>query len=150
MRAGELCVRDVVTALPDETVIDAARRMAGLHVGDVVVVDDATPGLPRPIGIVTDRDLVVGVLARPERVPTSTKLAEVMRRDLVVAKEDDTVESVVAIMREHAIRRIPIVDRDGRLQGVLSLDDVLGWMRDQIQAATKLVERQGAGPLQRR
>ena len=149
MRAGELCVRDVVTAFADESVIDVARRMAEFGVGDVVVVIAQRPSLPRPIGIVTDRDLVVHVLARTDRRPAEVKVADVMRRELVVAREDDDIESVVAKMRAQAIRRIPIVDERGGLQGMLSLDDVLGWMRDQIEATTKTVERQGHGPLQR-
>lgn len=145
MKVGELCVRDVVTATCDETVIAVARRMAEHHVGDVIVVVEQARGLPKPIGILTDRDLVVHVLAC-ERDPNTTKVAEVMRRELVIGLEDDDVERVIAKMREHTIRRIPIVDGHGGLQGVLSIDDVLGWMRDQIQAATKLVERQGRGP----
>ncbi|MBS1117800.1 MAG: hypothetical protein H6Q90_28 [Deltaproteobacteria bacterium] len=146
MRAGELCVRDVVTAQDSESVVDAARRMADLQVGDLVVIAEQPHGLPRPIGIVTDRDLVVQVLARPDRVPQRTKIADVMRRELVTAMEDDDVEHVLAKMRAHAIRRIPIVDRLGGLQGMLSLDDVLGWTREQLQVATKLLDDQGRGP----
>lgn len=147
MRAGELCVRDVVTAELTDSVVDAARRMAALGVGDLIVVDHPRAGLPRPIGIVTDRDLVVKVLAHPERSPIATRIDEIMRRDLVTAKETEAVEDVVEKMRGNSIRRIPIVDVDGGLQGVLCLDDVLGWMRDQIQAATRLVEHQSEGPL---
>ena len=143
MRAGELCVRDVVTAFEHETVTEAARRMAEYGVGDVIVVVEQPPALPRPIGIVTDRDLVVQVLADPDRAPGRVKVSDVMNRDLVVAREADDVESVVARMRERAIRRIPIVDDEGGLQGLLSLDDVLGWMRDQLKAVMKTVERQG-------
>lgn len=147
MTAGELCVRDVVTASPGESVIDAARRMTALHAGDVVVVAGASDGgLPHPIGMVTDRDLVVRVLAEG-RDPATTSLDEVMQHELVLAREDDTVEHVLEQMREHAIRRVPIVDRAGGLQGVLSLDDLVGWMRDQLQAATILLERQGQGPM---
>lgn len=146
MRAGELCVRDVATALAEESALDAARRMAEFHVGDLIVVREQPPGLPRPIGIITDRDLVVQVLARPERVPATTKIGELMRHELIVADEDDDIERLVGTMRDHAIRRIPIVDHEGGLQGVLSIDDVLGWLRDQLQATSKLVERQGGGP----
>jgi CBS domain-containing protein len=146
MRAGELCVRDVVTAQEDESVVEAATRMASYHVGDLIVVAEQPPGLPRPVGIVTDRDLVVQVLARPDRVPAQTRIGDVMRRELIVGQEEEDVERLIARMRDHAIRRIPIVDREGGLQGVVSIDDVLGWMRDQLQAATKLVERQGYGP----
>jgi CBS domain-containing protein len=146
MRAGELCVRDVVTAQPDETVVDAARRMAMLRVGDLVVVESRDNALPRPVGIVTDRDLIIEVLARPERVPATTRLAEVMRRPLVTASEDDDIETIVDRMRDNGVRRIPIIDDDGGLQGVLSIDDVIGWIREEIQIATKLLEHQGRGP----
>ncbi|MGE0402370.1 MAG: CBS domain-containing protein [Kofleriaceae bacterium] len=144
MRAGELCVRDVVTAWEDESVVEAARRMARFGVGDLIVVKQRLYG-PHPTGIVTDRDLVVQVLARPDRVPLSTTIGEIMQRDLVTGSEDDDVEAIAEKMRAHAIRRVPIVDRLGGLQGVLSIDDVIGWMRDQIETATKLLERQGRG-----
>lgn len=146
MRAGELCIRVIATAERDESVVAAARRMMELRVGDVIVVSTSKEGLPRPIGILTDRDLVVRVLADPARVPTSTKIGDVMRTELVTANENDDVEHVVEMMRRHGIRRIPIVDARGGLQGVLALDDVIGWMRDQIQAATKVLERQAGGP----
>ena len=120
--------------------------MSQFHVGDLIVVAEQRHGLPRPIGIVTDRDLVVHVLARPDRDTATMTIADVMSRELVTVTEDDDVERVVAKMREHSIRRIPVIDRSGGLQGVLSIDDVLGWMRDQVQDATKLLERQGRGP----
>jgi CBS domain-containing protein len=146
MRAGELCVRDVVTATPDESVVDAARRMAEYGVGNLIVVREEPPAQPQPLGIVTDRDLVVEVLAHPDRVPATTTIGDVMRHALVVAHEDDDIEGVLAKMRDRAIRRIPVVDVAGGLQGMLTIDDVLGWMRDQLQAATRILERQGRGP----
>jgi CBS domain-containing protein len=147
MKAGELCIRKVVTAAVDESVLEVARRMAELRVGDLIVVERRPDGRPRPIGIVTDHDLVVRVLTRADCTAAATMVAEVMQSELVTATEDEDVERVVSRMRDHAIRRIPIVDRCGRLQGVLSLDDVLGWMREQIEAVSKLIERHGTGPL---
>lgn len=146
MRAGELCVRDVVTADENESVVEAAQRMARLAVGDLIVVKDRPQGQPHPIGIVTDRDLVVRVLACPGVSPATTKVGDVMQRELVTATEDDDIEAIVDKMRVHAIRRVPIVDRLGGLQGVISLDDVIGWMRDQMLTAAKLLDRQGQGP----
>ena len=143
MKAGELCIRDVVTAELDESVVEIARRMAEYHVGDVIVVDGRADGQPRPIGILTDRDLVVKVLARAERDPATTKVADVLPRELVTANEEEDVEVIVEKMRLHGIRRIPIVDLQGGLQGVLSLDDIVGWIRNQLQAATRLLEKQG-------
>ena len=147
MRAGELCVRDVVTARPDECVVDVARRMASLDVGDVIVIEERPGHPPRPLGIVTDRDLVVDVLAHAERLPSTTTLADILHRDLVTAREDDDVQTVLDKMRSHAIRRVPIVDHDGGLQGVLSIDDVIGLLRDDIVTAANLLESQGQGPL---
>ena len=149
MRAGELCVRDVVTAYEDESAFDVARRMADYKVGDVVVVAAGaqTRGQPRPIGIVTDRDLVVQVLASPNRIPAQVRVGDIMHRDLVVAAEDNDIESVIARLRQHGIRRIPVVDADGGLQGMLSLDDVLGWMRDQLDATSRALDAQSRGPI---
>jgi CBS domain-containing protein len=141
MKAGELCVRDVVTAGPNETAVEVARRMAEHNVGNVIVVVERPADLPHPIGIVTDRDLVVRVLARS--LPAQTAIGEVMQRELVLAFDDDDVEHVVATMRAHGIRRVPIIDRRGGLQGMLSLDDVLGWMRDELDAAASVTDRQG-------
>lgn len=120
--------------------------MAELRVGDLIVVTNGYDGPPRPIGIITDRDLVVQVLARPERNAATTTIGQVMRGGLVTALEEDDVERVVGRMREHGIRRIPIVDSAGGLQGVLALDDVVGWMRDQLDAASDVLERQDGGP----
>lgn len=146
MKAGELCVRDVVTAFADDAVTDAARRMVHYDVGDLVVVVAQPSALPRPVGIITDRDLVVHVLARPDREPGAIRVADVMTGEIVVAREDEDVESVLGRMRAHGIRRVPIVDDEGGLQGVISLDDVLAWMRDQLDATARTIEHQGLGP----
>jgi CBS domain-containing protein len=141
MKAGELCVRDVVTAEPGEPAVEVARRIADHNVGNVIVVVERPAELPRAIGIVTDRDLVVRLLARS--LPATTPIGEVMQRDLVSAFDDEDVEQVVAKMRVHGIRRVPIIDRRGGLLGLLSLDDVLGWMRDELDAAASVTDRQG-------
>ena len=142
MRAGELCIRTVVTAFPDESVVDAARRMADYQVGDLVVVDAPGDGSAHPIGIVTDRDLVVRVLTRTDCVPSQTKVTEVMRKDVVTATEDDDVEHVLASLRRHNVRRMPVVDRRGVLQGIITVDDIVGWMSDQLKLTVGLLERQ--------
>jgi len=118
--------------------------MAEYNVGDLIVVDDRAGDLPRPVGIVTDRDLVVRVLAH-ERVPSQIAVGDVMHSELVTALESDDLESVLGKLRSHAIRRIPIVDREGRLQGIISLDDLLEWLHGQIFAASGLVQRQRPG-----
>jgi CBS domain-containing protein len=142
MRAGELCIREVVIAYASESVVDAARRMADHRVGDVVVVEAPGDGAARPIGLVTDRDLVLRVLTRSDVLPRQLSLGEVMPPEVVTAKEQDDIESVLAKMRQHEIRRIPIVDQRGMLVGIVSLDDIVGWMSEQLEIATALIEHQ--------
>lgn len=146
MKARDLCIRNVATATASDTVVAAARKMAEFRTGDLIVVEPRPSSPPRPIGIITDRDLVIRVLACPERSPATTTIGDVMRPGLVTASEDEDIERIVAAMRDHAIRRIPIVDLRGGLQGILCLDDVLGWMREQIEAAARLLELHGEGP----
>jgi CBS domain-containing protein len=139
MKAGELCSRVVVTALADESVVDAARRMAEHDVGALVVVEEAG-GQVRPIGVVTDRDLVTRALVRGE--PLASVVRDVMDAELVTAGVDDDVDEVLAKLRTHAVRRIPVVDRTGALQGILTLDDIVQWIGEELHEASDLIQRQ--------
>lgn len=150
MRIGELCIREVVTVEREELASDAARRMAEYNVGDLIVVGEHDGGIARPVGMLTDRDLVLQVLAKG-RDPDEVHVREIVSGNLITATEDEDIESVLAKLNRHAIRRIPIVDRGGSLQGIVSLDDVLEWISDQAHAAMQVVKRQTQGvPLRRR
>jgi CBS domain-containing protein len=140
MNASELCIREVITARADEPIVEAARRMARYNVGNLIVVEE-TDKIVRPIGIVTDRDLVVGVLARGDAA-SHQPIRDVMPSRLVTATEDTDTIDVLALMRQHAIRRIPIVNQRGGLEGVIALDDILGWIADQLGTAAALLQRQ--------
>lgn len=120
MRVLDLCTRKVEVASPGDRVADAARRMAERGVGTLVVVDE----LQRPLGIVTDRDLVKRCLARP-RDPRRTKLAAVMSGPVVWVREDASLESALEEMARLRIRRLAVVDPKDRLAGLISLDDAL-------------------------
>jgi CBS domain-containing protein len=102
-----------------ENVVLIARRMRDLHVGCVVVTRDA-----HPIGIVTDRDLVVRVLAEG-RSPNETCVADVVTYDATTLETDATLETAARTMREHGVRRLPIVNDDGRITGVVTADDLV-------------------------
>jgi CBS domain-containing protein len=137
MNVGEACNRIVVFAHPEETVREAARRMRNQHVGNLVVVDDREHGRV-PIGIVTDRDLVLEVLATG-RDPDTAKMSDVMTRDIVTVEDALDVEHALQRMRKHGIRRLPVVDRSGTLVGILTLDDVLELLEEQVSGLVKLV-----------
>lgn len=114
--------------------------MRDSHIGDLVIVE-TRDGVTVPVGMVTDRDLVISVLADgqdPEAVP----LGAVMSSDLVTVSEETDVASVLAAMMENGIRRMPVVSQSGDLEGILTYDDFLEWMAEQMSALVTLVERE--------
>ncbi|HWH33739.1 MAG TPA: CBS domain-containing protein [Acidimicrobiales bacterium] len=124
-------VRDLMTADPvtlpaDATVLEAARRMRDADIGDIVVLDG-----DRMSGLVTDRDLVVRALAEG-RDPSQTSIGEVSSRDLATLDPDASVEEAIRIVRQRAVRRIPVAE-DGRPVGVVSIGD-LAVERDESSA----------------
>lgn len=111
---------EVDVATVGETARTAAQRMQQRRVGCVVVVDRED----RPIGILTDRDLALRVVA-PGLNPLDVLVGDIMTRSPTTAPEDATPDRQLSIMKAARIRRLPLVDRNGRLRGVVALDDVL-------------------------
>jgi CBS domain-containing protein len=141
MNAGDICNRDVVTIGRSETILDAARRMRSDHVGTLIVVNDEA-ATPRPIGILTDRDIVVGVMAEDPEDLDRFLVGDVMSYDVTTAYEDDDVDDVLTRMRREGIRRVPVVDDDETLVGIIALDDVLEAVSRQLDEVTRLVARE--------
>lgn len=129
MNAGSVCKRAVVTVTPTDDLITAAHTMREKHVG-YLVVSEASHSR-KVVGVLTDRDIVVAVLAREADV-RSLKVGDVMTRDPLVIEEGQSVEAVLRHMREAGVRRVPVVDRSGALAGVLSIDDVLERIAGQL------------------
>lgn len=140
--AGEICRKDVVVAGRDETVLEAARRMRDEHVGSVVVVDRPDHTRPRPIGVLTDRDIVVGVLARTTRDLESVLVGDVMSTDPVTVSHREDLEGVLKRMRSAGVRRLPVVDGGGCLVGIVVLDDVIGLLQEQLLDLTTLLSNE--------
>ncbi len=123
MYAGTVGTRKVETCGANATILQAAELMRSEHVGDLVVVEYRS-GEPVPVGILTDRDLVVQVLAK--RVdPTAVTVGDVMSRKLVIAYEGEQLEIAMERMRGAGIRRVPLVDSAGVLVGIVALDDIV-------------------------
>lgn len=137
---GELCGRTVWMAFPGETVLEAARRMRDQHVGCLVVVEERD-GERVPIGMLTDRDVAVRVVAAGED-PAMTYVADAMSRDLVRAREPEPIEDVVSRMRAFGVRRVPVVDRHDALQGIVSFDDLLEHLGGQLAELARLFPRE--------
>jgi len=120
MRMSSIMNKKVVALRPEDKVAKAAKFMREKGVGCILVLDDEK----RPLGILTDRDIVVSVLARGLD-PKATRLKEVMTPNVVVAKEDEILLRAARAMAEARIRRLPIVDGEGRVVGIVSVDDIL-------------------------
>jgi len=118
--------RPVCTLPPDALCREAAQLMRDEGVGCVVVAEQR-----RPLGIVTDRDLAVRVIAAG-RAPEKTLLRDVMSGEPVFLASERGLAQVLATMRQQHVRRIPVVDAEGRLEGVLALDDLLPLLADQL------------------
>jgi CBS domain-containing protein len=118
---GDVMTRNVVCCVPEDTVEDAARIMKREDVGPVPVCKD--PDSRRLVGIVTDRDLAMKVIAEG-RDPRRTRVADVMSKDLVTCREEDSVEEATSAMSRHQIRRIPIVDDSNCVIGIIAQADV--------------------------
>jgi CBS domain-containing protein len=140
MNVGELCNREVVIACPEDSIIEVARRMRDHHVGDVIVVADSN-GHNEPVGIVTDRDLVVRGVAEAASLDTM-RVADVMVDQLVVAGEREDVATILKRMRAHGVRRMPVVDDDAHLAGILTYDDLVEWVTEQMSDLIAVVQHE--------
>ena len=129
MNAGSVCKRGVVTVTPTDDLIAAAHVMRERHVGYLIVSEASQK--TRVVGVLTDRDIVVAVLAQ-EVDARALKVGDVMTRNPLVIEEGQSIEAVLRHMREAGVRRVPVVDRSGALTGVLSIDDVLERIAEQL------------------
>ncbi len=140
MPISEICNREVVIVQRSDTIFETARLMREHHVGDVVVVEDRD-GVRIPVGIVTDRDLVVEIMA-PALDQTIFTVGDIMVPDLATVKEQAGVSETIAYMRTKGVRRVPVVNAHGGLVGILTLDDLLELLAEELLALAKLVKHE--------
>ena len=140
MKLKELCTPDVASCTAEITALHAARLMRDHHVGDLVILDENSDD-GTPIGIVTDRDIVVEVLAR-DLDPTKVTVRDIMRVPLVIARASEEVEQALERMRAHGVRRVPMLDDEGRLAGIVSLDDLLRRLATDAEALAEVIARE--------
>jgi len=136
MNIGHLVRRAVETVPATTSCTEAARRMRDADVGSVIVVDAG-----RPLGIVTDRDLVVRVLATGAD-PEKLSIADVMSRKPIFVSQTRDVPYVLELMRDMAVRRIPVVDDNHQLVGVVALDDVILSLSSELAAVAETIRKE--------
>ena len=135
-----LCNHNVATVARGLSVADAATLMRQEHVGDLIVVE--TRGSASvPVGILTDRDIVVGVIAK-RVAPDSVTVADAMTRDLLTIREDASLEFALREMRRHGVRRAPVVRANGDLVGIVAMDDVIEYLALQLSRLADLIRLQ--------
>jgi CBS domain-containing protein len=117
VQISEVMAPDPITVTPDTTVTEAARRMRTADIGDVIVVDGQ-----QLYGIVTDRDIVIRAVA-DDRAPSGITVGEICSAEPYSVKPDDSIDRAVQLMREQAIRRLPVTT-NGRVVGVVSIGDL--------------------------
>lgn len=140
MTVGELCNRDVIVSPETSTVTECAQLMREHHVGSVVIVktDD---GVNTPVGIVTDRDIVIELIAR-ESATDQVTASDLISNNLITAREIDSLWETMQRMRNHGIRRIPVVNDEGVLVGILTADDLMEYVTAELNQLVKLVQRE--------
>lgn len=148
LTAGDLCTRASVIAFRATALNEAARLMREHHVGSLVVVDESPDGRV-PVGLLTDRDIVTAVVAK-DADPGRLRAEDVMSTSLVTAREQDSVMDVLGAMRRAGVRRVPVTDVRGVLLGVLSLDDLLEVVGEEIRALVLALDSGRKRELQRR
>ena len=140
MTAGEYCNREVVITGQDVSVTEAAMLMRQHHVGDLVVVEKQGEKI-LPVGIITDRDIVIEVVAQ-KADPEALIIKDIMSTALVTVEENQALLDTLALMQNQGVRRIIVVDAQGSLQGLLSADDAIELIAEAINNLTKLVKRE--------
>lgn len=142
MSVGRICSRDIDTADARETARDAARRMHERQVGSLVVVDDES----RPMGLVTDRDIAMRVVAAGCD-PANTRVDAIMTPMPTTVLEDTEIETALGHMRVGRLRRLPVVDGTGTLVGMVTLDDVLAFVAEEFSLIGGLLRREAPHPM---
>ncbi|WP_409314129.1 CBS domain-containing protein [Pseudomonas putida] len=142
MSIGKYCNRDVVTAPPGISIYAAARMMNQYHVGDLVLAEHVDGERCRPIGLITDRDLALRIIARNPPDQEDLQAVDVLPRPLITANQNEDLFDVILNMRRANIRRIPVVDDFGLLVGIATADDLVGLLSDHLHELSLLNRQQ--------
>ena len=131
------CIREVVTVTRETPVLRCAQLMHDEHVGAVVIIDDIDGKLV-PVGLLTDRDIAIEVVAFDVAARAITA-GDLMSGDLAMVRSTDDVLTVLATMREHGVRRLPVIGEDGSLEGIVTADNVWEVLAEAIDGLARLV-----------
>jgi CBS domain-containing protein len=137
MTISKIAVKDVITITKEANIIAAAKLMREKKVGDVIVVQKDEEGHV-PIGILTDRDIVVAIIAEDVKLE-DVSVGDTMSYELLIVHENQGIWEVLQMMSAKKVRRAPIVDEKGYLVSVVSIDDLLRLLADEINQVAKII-----------
>lgn len=140
MSVGEFCNREVIVVKQDESVREAVKLMRTHHIGDVVIVareGDAS----RPLGILTDRDVVLEILAEDVDID-SVNVGDVMSYELATIDESASLMDAVKLMQSKGVRRLPVVNGQGHLVGILTVDDLVEIVSEELGDVARLISKE--------
>jgi len=140
MNIGEMCNREVVVIEKNGSIIEAAKLMRQYHVGDLVVIE-MRQNEAYPVGIITDRDIVIELVAGEVNFEAVT-VGDVMSGELQTAREEDEVAETIKRMRSAGVRRVPVVNKRGVLEGVVTMDDMIDLLAELLEDLVALVGAQ--------
>lgn len=140
MNVKEICNREVVIADLESNLMDAAKLMREYHVGSIIIVEKENDHV-RPVGIVTDRDIVVQGIAE-DVVLEDISLKDIVVGEPVTARESDGIHETLETMRTKGVRRLPVVDSQGSLVGILTMDDLLEVLSEELENIARLIVRE--------
>jgi len=140
MSVGEFCNREVIIANKDTSLVDIAQLMRQHHVGSVVIVETVAQN-NIPVGIITDRDIVLEIVA-PQLDLNAVTAGDVMSGDLITAREVDGLWETLKRMRSHGVRRVPVINDETVLLGILSVDDVLEILANEFTELVSLMNKE--------
>lgn len=142
MNVSTVCSREVVSCSGDSSLREVAELMREHHVG-AVVVTSGNGGLGRPVGIVTDRDIVIEVVATGLE-SDAIAASDVIRDPVVVVSEQDSLLDAIHRMRSRGVRRLPVTNARGELSGIVTFDDLLHALAHELSTLVRVAEHQPA------
>lgn len=149
MTIFDFCKRNVCVIQSNSTVLSAAVLMRKNHVGSLIVVGNGNGELRRPVGIVTDRDIVLEVIAC-DLAPETILVEDIMFRTLHTVNENAGVFKTIHLMHEYGVRRLPVIDDSGELVGMVTFDDLFLLLSREMEELSKLIAKENVRERQQR
>lgn len=141
MLVADICTKAVVTCTPEDRLLDAARKMRDQAVGAVVVVEERD-GMVVPVGVVTDRDVVVDVVVpQLDRIHELT-VGDLADREVVTVHGGFNIDRALEVMSEAGVRRAPVVDGRGALVGIVTIDDLIETLAARLIGVVAVIRKQ--------